>query len=154
MSLYEEKIKSLGLVLPATPIPQGSYIPAVRSGNLIFISGQLPMRSGELIYKGKVGLDLDIVQAQEAAKLCFLNILAALKSTAVELDQIKRILRLGGFVQSAEGFFDQPKVLNGASDLSRNIFGEVGQHARAAIGVSSLPLNAAVEIEALIEVQG
>jgi len=150
----EKKLETLGLRLPPTPVPQGSYIPAVRTGNLVFVSGQLPMRDGQLIFKGKVGKDLDVTQAQEAARLCFLNILAALGTAGISPDQVTRVIRLGGFVQSVDGFTEQPKVINGASDLCRMVFGDAGIHARAAVGVIALPLDAAVEIEALFEVGG
>jgi enamine deaminase RidA (YjgF/YER057c/UK114 family) len=154
MSSSEMKLEALGFKMPPTPKPQGSYVPAVRTGNLVFISGQLPMREGQLIFSGKLGQDLDVTQGQEAAKLCFLNILAALRFLGISLDQVTRVVRLGGFVQSMDNFTEQPKVINGASDLCKAIFGELGVHARAAVGVNTLPLNAAVEIEALFEVQG
>jgi len=149
---FQKKIAELGLTLPPTPKPQGSYIAAVRTGNLVFVSGQLPMENGEIKFSGKVGKDLDLAQAQAAARLCFLNILAALGRANVELHQVTRVLRLGGFVQCVDGYAEQPKVINGASDLCHSIFGEAGVHARVAVGVSALPLNAAVEIEALFEV--
>jgi enamine deaminase RidA (YjgF/YER057c/UK114 family) len=151
MSEIAKRLEALGLKIPAAPKPQGSYVPAVRSGNLVFIAGQLPMRNGELIYAGKVGRDLDVAQAQEAARLCFINALAALSHAGVTLESVTRVVRLGGFVQCVDGFADQPKVVNGASDLCRAVFGDVGLHARAAVGVNALPLNAAVEIEALFE---
>lgn len=147
----QKKIIELGLTLPPTPKPQGSYIAAVKTGNLIFVSGQLPMQDGVLMYAGKVGKDLDIFQGQLAARLCFMNILAAIGRAEIELNQLTRVIRLGGFVQCVDGFVDQPKVINGASDLCHAIFGEAGVHARVAVGVSALPLNAAVEIEALFE---
>ena len=152
MSEIAARLESLGLLLPPPPMPQGSYVSALRTGNLIFISGQLPMRDGRLQFKGKLGRDLDIGQGQEAARLCFLNVLAALAFTGIPLDQVARVVRLGGFVQCVEGFADQPKVLNGASDLCRDLFGEKGAHVRAAVGVHALPLDAAVELEALFEV--
>ncbi len=152
MDTIAARLASLGLKLPATPAPQGSYIPAVRTGNLVFVSGQLPIRDGVLLFKGKVGADLDIAQAQEASTICFLNALAALGTAGVTPEQVKRVVRLGGFVQGVDGFSDQPKVVNGASDLAKKIFGEAGVHARAAVGVHSLPLNAAVEIDAVFEV--
>lgn len=147
----QKKIVELGLILPPTPKPQGSYIAAVQTGNLIFVSGQLPMQDGTLLYTGKVGKDLDIAQGQAAARLCFLNILAAIGRTGIELNQVTRVIRLGGFVQCIDGFLDQAKVINGASDLCHAIFGEAGVHARVAVGVWALPLNAAVEIEGLFE---
>ncbi|MDB5049763.1 MAG: putative endoribonuclease family [Fibrobacteres bacterium] len=147
-----KRLQDLGLHLPPAPKAQGSYVPAVRTGNLVFVSGQLPMRDGQLVYKGKVGRDLDVEKAQDAARICFLNALAALVSISVDPDQVTRVVRLGGFVQCVDGFADQPKVVNGASDLCRAIFGEAGAHARAAVGVNALPLDAPVEIEALFEV--
>jgi enamine deaminase RidA (YjgF/YER057c/UK114 family) len=148
-----QRLQEMSLALPPTPKPQGSYVPAVRTGNLVFVAGQLPMRDGQVAYKGKVGRDLDIGQAQEAARLCFLNILAALLSAGVDPDQVTRVVRLGGFVQCVDGFADQPKVVNGASDLCQALFGDRGRHARAAVGVHALPLDAAVEIEALFELE-
>lgn len=147
-----ERLKSLGLALPPAPKPQGSYVPAVRTGNLVYVAGQLPMRDGLLLFKGKVGKDLDVEKAQEAARICFLNALAALGSAGISPDQVTRVIRLGGFVQCVDGFSEQPKVLNGASDLCQAVFGDAGRHARAAVGVNALPLDAAVEVEALFEV--
>jgi enamine deaminase RidA (YjgF/YER057c/UK114 family) len=152
MEGVENKLAELGLKLPPAPKPQGSYVPAVRTGNLVFVAGQLPMRDGKLTHKGKVGRDLDVEAAQEGARLCFLNALAALSAAGIHPDQVTRVVRLGGFVQCVDGFSDQPKVINGASDLCRAVFGDRGLHARAAVGVNALPLDAAVEIEALFEV--
>lgn len=152
MGTLAERLKELGYALPPSPVPQGSYVPAVRTGNLVFIAGQLPMRDGQVAYKGKVGKDLDIEDGREAARLCFLNALAALGSIGLAPDQVTRVVRLGGFVQCGDGFADQPKVINGASDLCQALFGERGRHARASVGVNALPLDAAVEVEALFEV--
>lgn len=152
MESIGKRLAALGLSLPPTPKPQGSYVPAVRTGNLVFVAGQLPMREGKLVYQGKVGVEVDMEQARDAARICFLNALAALASTGVSPDKVTRVIRLGGFVQCTDGFADQPKVINGASDLCRELFGEAGAHARAAVGVNALPLNAPVEIEALFEV--
>lgn len=152
MSTIADRLEDLGYRLPAPPAPQGSYIPAVRTGNLVHVAGQLPMRDGRLLFKGKVGRDLGLAEAQEAARICFLNALAALGSVGVTPDQVTRVVRLGGFVQCLDGFADQPKVLNGASELSQAVFGEKGRHARVAVGVNALPLDAAVEVEALFEV--
>ena len=145
------RLAALGLSLPPVPKPQGSYVPAVRTGNLGYVAGQLPMRDGKLACAGKVGKDVELAAAQEAARLCFLNSLAAL-AFAADPSKVTRVVRLGGFVQCVDGYADQPKVINGASDLCRAIFGEAGAHARAAVGVNALPLDAAVEIEALFEV--
>lgn len=149
----EKRLRELGLALPPTPKPQGSYAPAIRTGNLVYVSGQLPMRDGKLVHKGKVGRDLDVEAAQDAARICFLNLLAALAFAGVTPDQVTRVVRLGGFVQCVDGFAEQPKVMNGASDLCLALFGEMGRHARASVGVNALPLDAAVEIEALFEIR-
>jgi enamine deaminase RidA (YjgF/YER057c/UK114 family) len=154
MQGIEKRLEELGLKLPPAPKPQGSYVPAVRSGNLVFIAGQLPMRDGQLVHKGKVGRDLDVEKAQDAARICFLNALAALAFVGVSPGQVTRVVRLGGFVQCVDGFTDQPKVVNGASDLCQAIFGDIGRHARAAVGVNALPLDAPVEIDAVFEVAG
>lgn len=153
MSTIADRLLSLGYSLPSSPKPQGSYVPAVRTGNLVFIAGQLPMREGKLIYRGKVGGEVDLEGGREAARICFLNALAALGSIGLDPDQVTQVVRLGGFVQCVEGFADQPKVLNGASDLCESVFGERGRHARAAVGVHALPLDASVEIEAVFAVK-
>jgi enamine deaminase RidA (YjgF/YER057c/UK114 family) len=152
MSKWIEKLSAMGLEFPSVPKPQGAYIPAVRSGNLIFVAGQLPMFRGELAFVGRVGVDLTIEQGQQASRLCFLNTLAAACSLGYELEQIQRIVQLTGFVQGSDTFYDQPKVLNGASLLAHELFGERGIHARMAVGAQALPLNAAVEIAAIFEV--
>lgn len=151
MNTIEKRLAELGITLPPPPQPQGSYVPAVRTGALVFVAGQLPLRDGKLLYKGKLGRDLDVAAGQEAARICFINALAALAYAGVALDRVTRVIRLGGFVQCVDGFADQPKVINGASDLCRDIFGDRGLHARAAVGVNALPLDAAVEIETLFE---
>ncbi len=145
------RLRSLGLTLPPVPKPQGSYVPSVRSGNLVFVAGQLPIREGKLACAGKVGKDVTVDEAKAAARICFLNALAAL-AYSVDPSKVTRVVRMGGFVNCAEGFAEQPQVLNGASDLAKEIFGEAGAHARAAVGVNALPLNAAVELEALFEI--
>jgi enamine deaminase RidA (YjgF/YER057c/UK114 family) len=147
------RLQSLGLVLPPVPKPQGSYVPSVRSGNLVFVAGQLPIREGKLVCAGKVGREVGLDEAKAAARICFLNALAALSYSA-DPSQVTRVVRLGGFVNCVDGFSEQPQVLNGASDLAKEIFGEAGAHARAAVGVNALPLNAAVEVEVLFEVGG
>ncbi len=148
----EEKLCELNLTLPPVPKPAGAYVPAVRTGNLVFVSGQLPLVDGKLKYIGKIGADLNPEQGYDAAKICALNALSILNEEAGTLDGISRIIRLGGFVCSAEGFTDQPQVVNGASELVGKIFGERGLHARVALGVTELPLGAAVELEILAEV--
>jgi enamine deaminase RidA (YjgF/YER057c/UK114 family) len=145
------RLRSLGLTLPPVPKPQGSYVPSVRVGNLVFVAGQLPMRDGKLACAGKVGREVGVEEAKAAARICFLNALAALAFSA-DPSKVTRVIRLGGFVNCVDGFAEQPLVLNGASDLAKEIFGEAGAHARAAVGVNALPLNAAVEVEALFEV--
>ena len=150
---FEARIKELGLTLPETPRPVANFVPAVQVGNLIFASGQTPTVSGMLIMKGKLGRDLSIEQGQEAARQALLNILAAVRSLTGTLDAIKRIVKLNGWVASAEGFGGQPQVVNGASLLLEEIFGDAGKHARAAIGVAELPSGAPVELELIVEVQ-
>jgi enamine deaminase RidA (YjgF/YER057c/UK114 family) len=149
---HEERLRDLGLMLPPAPVPVGSYVPCVRAGNLVFTSGQLPMRDGKLAALGKVGKDLSMEEAGEAAKWATLNAVAQVAAAVGGINQIVRIVRLGAFVNSADGFTDQPKVANPASDLLVSIFAEAGKHARAAVGVNELPLNAAVEVELIAEV--
>ena len=143
----EERLKELNIELPEAPKPAGSYVPAVICDRMVFVAGQLPSVSGELKYTGKVGKDVTVEDAYEAAKLCAINALSVLKSYVGDLDRIEQIVRIGGFVNSAEGFTMQPKAINGASDFLVEVFGEKGKHARAAVGVNELPLNAAVEVE-------
>jgi enamine deaminase RidA (YjgF/YER057c/UK114 family) len=138
--------------LPKVAAPVGAYVPAVRSGHHVFTSGQLPMRDGKLVCVGKVGSDVPVADGAAAAAIAALNGVAAAASAAGGLDRITRVLRVGVFVNSAPDFGDQPKVANGASELLVGIFGEAGKHARAAVGMSGLPLNAAVEVELLVEV--
>jgi enamine deaminase RidA (YjgF/YER057c/UK114 family) len=147
------RLQALGLTLPAVPKPQGAYIPSVRTGNLVYVAGQLPMREGKLVCAGKVGRDVGLDEAKAAARICFLNALAALAYSA-DPGKVTRVVRLAGFVNCVDGYAEQPQVLNGASELAKEIFGAAGEHARAAIGVNALPLNAAVELEALFEVGG
>lgn len=149
----QEQLKNLGLTLPEAPKPVAAYIPSVRTGNLLYISGQLPFRDGQLLAIGPVPSAVSIEQAQEAARQCVLNALAVL-AEAVEgnLDRVRRIVRLGVFVASDTTFTDQPKVANGASELLQDIFGDLGRHARAAVGSIALPLGAAVEVEMIVEV--
>jgi enamine deaminase RidA (YjgF/YER057c/UK114 family) len=152
MESVEKRLETLGIRLPPAPKALGSYVPAARTGNLVYIAGQLPIREGQLVHKGKVGRDLDVDKAQDAARICFVNAMAALSYAGVSLDKVTRVVRLGGFVNCPDGFTDQPKVINGASDLCVAVFGEAGRHARAAVGVNALPLDAPVEIEVLFEV--
>ena len=150
--MIEEKLGSLGITLPIPPEPAGSYIPVVRTGNLVFVSGQIPVSDGKVLYSGKVPKDLSVGEAQKAARLCVINALAQLKSELGNLDKISKIVRVSGFVNSPPEFTEQSKVINGASDLLYEIFDKKGQHARIAIGVSSLPLNSAVEIDMIVEI--
>lgn len=149
--MIEDKLKALNITLPNPPKPAGSYIPVVASGNLIFVSGQIPMQDGKVIFTGKVPTEKSIEDAQKAARLCAINILAQLKTNLGSLDKITRIVRLSGFVNSTPDFTEQPKIINAASDLFFEIFGENGKHSRIAVGVASLPLNSTVEIDAVVE---
>jgi enamine deaminase RidA (YjgF/YER057c/UK114 family) len=148
----EARLKELGIALPAQAAPAANYVPFVVTGNLVFVSGQLPFANGELRHKGIVGAGVSVEDAQAAARLCALNLIAQVKSAVEDLDMIARVVRLGGFVASAPSFTDQSKVVNGASDLMVEVFGEPGRHARAAVGVAVLPLGAAVEVEGVFEV--
>ena len=148
----EEKLKALGLELPEAPKPVATYVPAVRTGSLLFLSGVLPMRNGQLAYVGKLGRDLGVSDGVEAAKLAMLNALAIAKQELGSLDRITQVVKVVGHVASAEGFTDQPQVLNGASDLLVAVFGEAGRHARVATGAAELPRRAAVEIEVILAV--
>jgi len=149
----EEKITSLGLQLPEVAKPVASYIPAVQSGNLVFISGQIPFVHGKLLCRGKLGKEIDLEKGYECARIAVMNCIAALKSVIGDLDKVKRIVKITGYVNSAAGFEDQPKVLNGASDLVIEIFGEKGRHSRTAIGTNELPLAAPVEVDLIAEIQ-
>ncbi|TAH36559.1 MAG: RidA family protein [Alphaproteobacteria bacterium] len=148
--IIEAKLKSLGVVLPQPAAPVASYVPFVVINDMVYISGQLPMQDGKIAFQGKVGKDFTVEQAAEAAKLCAINILAQIK-TACRGDwgRIERCVKLTGFVNCIDGFADQPKVINGASNLMVDVLGDIGKHARAAVGVNALPLNAAVEVEAI-----
>lgn len=148
----EEKLKVLGITLPSPPKPAGSYVPVVITGNLVFVSGQIPVQDGKVAYTGKVSKDLSLEDAQKASKLCIINALAQLKSELGSLDKISKIVRVSGFVNSPPEFNEQPKIINAASDLLFEIFGPKGQHTRIAVGVSSLPLNSAVEIDLIAEI--
>jgi len=149
---YESRLQELGLVLPVPPKPVATYIPAVRTGNLLFLSGVLPSRDGQLVMTGKLGQALSIEQGIEAAKIAVLNALAIVKMEAGSLDRVKRIVKMVGHIASAPGFTDQPQVLNGASDLLVEIFGDAGRHARVAVGAAELPRQAPVEIELIVEI--
>lgn len=148
----EAQLKSLGLTLPSAAAPAANYVPFVRSGNLLFVAGQLPMRDGAVACVGLVGGAVTPEEAYEAAKLCGLNLIAQAKAALGDLDRVLRVVKLTGFVACAAPFSDQPKVINGASDLMVAVFGEAGRHARAAVGSSALPRGAAVEVDAIFEV--
>jgi enamine deaminase RidA (YjgF/YER057c/UK114 family) len=153
MNKIELKLKELKLQIPDVPNPVAAYIPAKQTGNLVFTAGQLPMVNGELISKGLLGQDVDIDEANKAARICTLNALAAIKGVIGDLDRIKQIVRVVGYVASVPTFTQQPAVVNGASELLLEIFGENGKHARSAVGMAVLPLNASVEIELTVEVE-
>jgi enamine deaminase RidA (YjgF/YER057c/UK114 family) len=153
LSKIEQLINRLGIVLPDAPKPVAAYIPAKQTGNLVFTAGQLPMVTGELISKGLLGQDVEIDEANKAARICTLNALAAIKGVIGDLDRIKQIVRVVGYVASVPTFTQQPAVVNGASELLLEIFGENGKHARSAVGMAVLPLNASVEIELTVEIE-
>jgi len=147
---YEEHAKSIGVTIPQPATPVGAYVPAVRDGRLLFTAGQGPLKEGIPVFRGKVGQDLTVEQGYEAARLATLNCLAAAKSVLGTLDQIERVVKVNGYVNSAPVFTDQAKVMNGASDLLGQIFGEKGRHARTSVGVNELPMNIAVEVELVL----
>jgi enamine deaminase RidA (YjgF/YER057c/UK114 family) len=153
MGKVENRLSELGLLLPEAPKPVAAYIPAKQSGKLVFTAGQLPMVNGELISKGFLGQGVAIEDANKAARVCTLNALAAIKGVIGDLDQIKQIVRVVGYVASIPTFTQQPAVVNGASELLLEIFGDAGKHARSAVGMAVLPLNASVEIELTVEVE-
>ena len=149
----ETVLKELGLDLPEAPKPLGAYVPAVRAGNLIFLSGMLPLILGKLQYQGKLGGNLTIEQGYESARTAVLNALAVVRQEAGELRHVARVVRLSGYVASAPGFTQQPAVLNGASDLLLKVFGERGKHARLALGAAELPLSSPVELELIVALE-
>jgi len=149
--MIEEKLTSLGIKLPDPPTPAGSYVPVIKTGNILFISGQIPMENGKVVFTGKVS-DENIDVAQKSAKMCAINILAQIKRETGNLDKVTKIIKLSGFVNSVSEFSQHPKVINPASDLLFELFGEKGKHARIAVGVSSLPLESMTEIDAIVEV--
>jgi enamine deaminase RidA (YjgF/YER057c/UK114 family) len=152
MSTPEERLSELGLAVPEVAKPVAAYVPAVRSGNHVFTSGQLPMREGQLITTGKVGGEVSAEEAVECARQCALNAIAAVRAEIGDLSNVKRIVKVVAFVASTPDFTGQPGVANGASELFGQVFGEVGQHARSAVGVPVLPLDAPVEVELIVEV--
>ncbi|AUG52530.1 RidA family protein [Thalassospira marina] len=148
----ESRLSELGITLPAANAPVANYLPYVRSGNLVNISGQITMENGELKFVGKLGKDYGVEEGQQAARLCALNLIAQLRAAIGDLDKVTRVVKLNAFVNSDPAFTDQPKVVNGASDTMVEIFGEAGKHARSAVGVASLPRGVAVEIDGVFEV--
>ncbi|NQV43871.1 MAG: RidA family protein [Rhodospirillales bacterium] len=149
----DARLVELGITLPTPAVPVASYQPFVRSGSLVMISGQITMDNGELRFVGKLGDTLSVEEGYQAARLCGVNLIAQMRAACDgDLDRVKRVVRLGGFVNSTPDFTDHPKVINGASDLMQEVFGDAGQHARAAVGSSSLPLGIAVEVDAIVEI--
>ena len=148
--MIEEKLKALGVTLPNPPTPAGSYVPAIKTGNLLFISGQIPMEDGKVIFTGKVTNE-NIETAKKSAKMCAINLLAQMKRELGSLDKVTKIVRISGFVNSDPEFYQHPKIINAASDLFFEIFGDKGKHSRIAVGVACLPLNAMTEIDAIVE---
>lgn len=153
MSKIEQCLEELGFPLPQVAAPAGSYLPAIQSGDLVFTSGQLPFNSGELTNPGRLGDDVTVEQAQEAARYSALNALAAVKSVIGDLDKIERVVKVNGFVACTDDFQQQPEVINGASDFLADVFGEAGQHARSALGTNALPKGTCVEIEFIFRVR-
>lgn len=148
----EMRLAELGLVIPEVPKPVAAYVPAVRTGNLVYTSGQLPMVGGELPKTGKVGAGVTPDEAKELAARCALNAVAAIRAEVGELSAVRRVVKLAGFVASTPDFTGQPAVINGASELLAAVFGDAGVHARSAVGVPSLPLDSPVEVEVIVEV--
>ena len=151
--MYEEKLKELGFALPQAAAPVANYVPAVVEDGWIYVSGQLPMVNGALAFHGQVGREVSVEQGYRAAQVCALNCLGAVKQALGSLERIQQIVKISGFVNSAPGFTDQPKVVNGASDLLGGIFGSCGTHARSAVGVAALPLGACCEVELIAKVK-
>lgn len=150
---YTQRLKTLGIELPQPPVAIASYIPVTITHQMAITSGQLPMANGQVLHTGKVGSEVSVEDAAKAARQCALNALAHLQKALGSIDRIERILKIDGFVQSAQGFSSQPAVVNGASDLMLEIFGEAGRHTRVAVGVSELPLNAAVEVAVWVSIK-
>ena len=154
MHVFEENIKQLGIQIPDMPAALANYVPYKISDSIVYVSGQAPVKSGELIYKGKVGDDISIEDGVKAAELCCINIISVLKkSINGDWNRLENFLKLGGFVNCNSSFYDQPTIINGASDLLVEIFGEQGKHSRFAVGSNSLPMNISVEIDAIIKIK-
>lgn len=154
MTIIQSRLQSLGITLPSPATPAGSYVPYVITGNLVYIAGQLPRLNEQVVATGRVGAEVSLDAAQKAAEICGLNILAQLNvACGGDLDKVAQCVKLSGFVASAPGFYDHPKVVNGASELMMRVFGEAGRHARCAVGVFTLPANAAVEVDAIFSLK-
>ena len=151
--MYEAKLKEMGIALPEAAKPLAAYIPALKAGDCVYTSGQIPLVGGELKFKGKVGAEISEAQGYEAAKVCAVNCLSAIKGVIGSLDQIAQVVKVTGFVNSAPGFNAQPKVVNGASEFLGEVFGEAGKHTRSAVGVSELPIDSAVEVEMIVKLK-
>ena len=154
MGKAEEKLKAMGLELPATLAPLAKYVPAKVVGNLVYCSGQLPMKGGALLHTGKVGAEVTVQQGYQCARLCALNALAAIRSAAGSLDRVAEVVQVHGYVSSAPDFDRQPEVVNGASEFLVEVFGDAGRHTRVAVGVAALPRNAPVEVDMVVRVEG
>jgi len=150
---FEHKLTQLGIQLPSPPQPVATYVPAVQAGDLLFLSGVVPFRDGKLALAGKLGADLTVEQGYEAARIALLNALAIVRKELGTLDRVKKVVRMVGHVASADGFVQQPAVVNGASDLLVKIFDDAGRHARVAVGAAELPLNAPIELEIILQVR-
>jgi enamine deaminase RidA (YjgF/YER057c/UK114 family) len=151
MPTPEERLQELGVSLPAPATPVAAYVPCVRTGDLVYVSGQVPMVDGKPSHLGHLGDDVDLEAGRAAARTCAVNVLAALKAELGELSRVRRVVKVTGFVASTADFTDHPKVVNAASELFGDVFGDAGRHARAAVGVSALPLGVPVEVEAIVE---
>ena len=152
MPTPEERLQELGVSLPSPAVPVAAYVPCVRSGNLVYVSGQVPVVDGKPSHLGHLGDEVDLEDGRAAARTCAVNVLAALKAELGELSRVRRVVKVTGFVASTPGFTDHPKVVNAASELFGDAFGDAGRHARAAVGVAALPLGVPVEVEAIVEV--
>jgi enamine deaminase RidA (YjgF/YER057c/UK114 family) len=151
---YEAKLTELGLKLPNPPAVAGSYVPSVRTGNLLYLAGTISSFNGEMTHTGQVGKERTVQEGYESAKICALNTLANIKAAIGDLDHVKRFVLVSGFVNAVSGFADSPAVINGASELFGSVFGEAGKHARAAVAVAGLPKGSTVEIQVIVEVEG
>lgn len=151
--MVEQKLQQMGIEIKSPPAPLAAYIPAIRTGDYVYTSGQIPLADGELKYKGKLGGEFSVEEGYAAARLCAINCLSAIKGVIGDLDLIEQVVKVTGFVNSAPGFADQPKVINGASELLGEVFGESGKHTRSAVGVSELPVDSAVEVEVIVRLK-